>query len=1015
MATLQTAARRHRGIGAALAASVALALGAASEAVETPQVWHPLATFDSADGLPQNNVLALAFDADGRLLAGTRFGMARYDGVGWQAITIGADQPPSVGALAAGSDGHLWIGTGGSGLHRLIGRDTAATPVSGIPPQDTVFALQPLADGRVYVGTRQGLHRCRIESCEPVADTDGLVIRSLWLDPGPDPVLWVGTENGLRRIDDPEGPEPRLGPVRLGRADGIPNDIIIALRRWPLPNGPLWIGSGRGPARYDGERIRRWSTESGIPTTMVMAFATAREASGDEVLVAALRPGGLLAFAEDGRWRQIGTRDGLPDASVQSLVRDPARGTLWIGTQGGGLARTEPGRWVVFDERHGLPDRNAIALGFAATRDGGRRMWVGTTAGAAEWREGRFVELLPFSHRDRRVSAVLDLADGRRWVSTERGILLLRPDGAVAAELTVDNAGLPAVWNDSLVLRVLPDGEEEIWIGSGHGLARWRERDGLALVAGPEPEAARAQVRAIAIERTDHGDVVWVVQGDHLSAHGPDRIERRDECLGGETANDLAVGAGAVWLATDREIVRIEADRCEPIALPQPNLRISHLAVHDATLYAASQRGIWVVPLDRPQQAVLHTLADGLPALELTPGATLAVDPAGRVYAGTKNGVAMLEPVVPRPRDPPPRLDLAAFTGPDDEAIEPNAELPARAADASFRFRLLDLWQEHRIRYRTRLVGLEPQPGPWSTRTEIAFPRLPPGTYRFEVEAKDGAGGIHGPASVAFSVRAPWWQRPLAVGFAALALVAAGAAVGRWRARLLERRAAALEAEVAARTGELAEANRRLAEAAVTDPLTGLHNRRHYAEIESAEAERIRRRVLDGDRDLALLVAIVDVDHFKAINDRHGHAVGDAALVEIAARLRATVRGSDLAFRWGGEEFVVLARDLRRGEAQATLGRLLAGLSGPLTMATDEPVPLTVSIGASLFPPDPDCDRETDLEQAIRRADAALYRAKATGRDRAVLAMRSPADDADDWYQAIPRPPRSPSGPADAP
>lgn len=244
MTTVRRASRPSRnGAAASLAAAGTIlllhALAVTAPAGAMPRVWQPLVHFDSADGLPQNDVLALGFDADGRLLAGTRFGLARYDGVDWRAITVGPEHPPSVGALALARDASVWIGTGGAGLHRLVGPRTAASSHPGVPATATVFALAPLADGRVWVGTADGLHRCGPDRCEPLPALAGRVVRSLWLDEVPEPVLWVGTEAGLRRVEDPVGPEPRLSDFRLGRADGIPNDIVIALRRWPTADGPL--------------------------------------------------------------------------------------------------------------------------------------------------------------------------------------------------------------------------------------------------------------------------------------------------------------------------------------------------------------------------------------------------------------------------------------------------------------------------------------------------------------------------------------------------------------------------------------------------------------------------------------------------------------------------------------------------------------------------------------------------------------------------------------------------------
>jgi diguanylate cyclase (GGDEF)-like protein len=182
-------------------------------------------------------------------------------------------------------------------------------------------------------------------------------------------------------------------------------------------------------------------------------------------------------------------------------------------------------------------------------------------------------------------------------------------------------------------------------------------------------------------------------------------------------------------------------------------------------------------------------------------------------------------------------------------------------------------------------------------------------------------------------------------------------------------------------TAEMA-AEERLREAARTDSLTGLFNRRHFSEALEAELERSRREHLTPG------LLLLDVDHFKAVNDTYGHQVGDAVLAEIAARLRAAVRGYDCVARWGGEEFVVLAPAL---DSERVLWRICEGLRQsvgqlPITVGTRR-LDVTVSLGAVLV--DPISSHELIFDQA----DRALYAAKRLGRDRARLFSELTAHD----------------------
>ena len=164
-----------------------------------------------------------------------------------------------------------------------------------------------------------------------------------------------------------------------------------------------------------------------------------------------------------------------------------------------------------------------------------------------------------------------------------------------------------------------------------------------------------------------------------------------------------------------------------------------------------------------------------------------------------------------------------------------------------------------------------------------------------------------------------------------------------------------------------------LGEISSTDELTGLGNRRHLVqEVSALIAAR------GGSARIGVLM--VDIDHFKAVNDTHGHLAGDEVLSELAARLRATVSDNGLAVRWGGEEFVLLVtRPLTVDAAQLAEAVRLAICSAPFVVCDAKTLRITVSIGVAQGTLD-------SFSAAIQAADEALYRAKSSGRNRVVAA-----------------------------
>jgi diguanylate cyclase (GGDEF)-like protein len=157
------------------------------------------------------------------------------------------------------------------------------------------------------------------------------------------------------------------------------------------------------------------------------------------------------------------------------------------------------------------------------------------------------------------------------------------------------------------------------------------------------------------------------------------------------------------------------------------------------------------------------------------------------------------------------------------------------------------------------------------------------------------------------------------------------------------------------------------------DPLTGLPNRRHF---------QAAMKQLAADGKLSGTVFLIDIDHFKRINDSHGHTAGDSVLTEMARRLRETLREQDLIVRWGGEEFLVIVRTLSAEQVEALAHRMLNAMAAVAVSHEGEAIAVTGSIGFATFPIEPTL-LAVSWERAINLVDTAMYLAKAHGRNRA--------------------------------
>lgn len=226
---------------------------------------------------------------------------------------------------------------------------------------------------------------------------------------------------------------------------------------------------------------------------------------------------------------------------------------------------------------------------------------------------------------------------------------------------------------------------------------------------------------------------------------------------------------------------------------------------------------------------------------------------------------------------------------------------------------------------------------------------------------------------------------------AVLEILAAQASISMEIARLY----ASMEEKVAERTRQLNEANEQLQELVLIDPLTRLNNRRFFLDyivgIADRHAQKIKRFV-DGSEnrktaplDSVIGVFLVDIDHFKEVNDRWGHAAGDSVLVAISRALKSAIRADDFIVRWGGEEFLVILNNTNPDYLDTFARRALQAVSSlSIQLSPEKAITRTCSIGYAQFPFSGQAPDSLSLEQTIMLSDQAMYLAKRDGRNRAV-------------------------------
>jgi diguanylate cyclase (GGDEF)-like protein len=923
--------------------------------------------YTPSDGLPQAQVTAVRQDPAGYLWIGTRAGgVGRYDGHEWVTTDASSGLPGSrVNCLEVADDGDLFVGTSGGVARFRKGKWDTLPPAEG-HGQPWVTAMLRSGTGRLWIGSETGLsvwdaaHRkTEIVPAERPALAN-VEIDSLAGDGKGG--LWVGTALGLAHIPDEDKPVLRA-------LEGGPRGPVIALLArigWPLL---LAVGE-RGVFKYDGS-YRRLGDER-APGTKVTCLAA--EADPSSVWIGTDDRGAF--HYRNGAMESFGPSEGLINPHVYAIL-DDREGTVWLGTDGG-LAKRGSSAFITWDASDGFPQDQPV---YGMAESGDHNLWFSLWGGgllriSPKGARHRFTmrDGLP----DLRVNDVGADSAGGVWIATRRGLAHTAGDKVVAVKLP------PEVPENIRTLCPLPEGG--VLLGTfTAGMIRW-DGHSAQRVAGP----LGSSVGTITIGRDGTiwcGGDGWGVVG-LKSSRQPSVLTTAQGLPSNQVHSILEDSQGRLWVATDRGAWRRDPDGKAVVFDRRTGLPDSFIywvgEDHEGTIWLGTNHG--VVRLDAAGEIHTYTSRDGLGDDECNEQSFL-VDSSGKIYVGNL-GVSLYQGAqkTVRPVDPPVYISHVLVGG-REMPLSGQLSLPYSAGPISFDYVSPSFTDENAVRFRYRLAALS---SAWNATApgqfETTYGGLGPGKYVFEVFAVAGDGRLsRSPAVVAFTIQPVWWRsRPAGALAVVLVILAVLGFVNRREHRLQERQRQ-LESLIAERTEELRRSHDMLTAQAVTDELTRLPNRRHIVQ-NLEEAIAFARR-----QGIPLSIAMADLDRFKRVNDVLGHAEGDRVLRLAGLAMRQPLRTEDVLGRYGGEEFLAILPGSDGSGATAAAERMREAVAQITFEGSEVVFPegrrLTVSIGIAVLD-----ERVKDSSDLIRNADAALYRAKAAGRDRVVTYRRGDSE-----------------------
>ena len=940
-------------------------------------------------------IRALLAGRDGRLWIGTESdGLTVYDPASETvtSFTGGSNDNggvmPTIRALVEDSAGGIWVGSEGGGLDRFDPRSGSfshhrqSTQPGGLP-DDRVQALLIDRQGTLWVGTWAGLSRRQPGSdhFEPVfsgktarggASLAGRIVQALF--EASDGRIWVGTQQGDLAVVDPATATGQL----LEQAPGVANRGAVS--SLVEAGGQMWVGRSSGIELYDPRRgclvqrlqhdLRKPAGLAGNEVTLLM-----RDHAG-LIWVGGL---GLGLQRHDPTNRSIwlrgaDTQPGSPLSSpdVRSLLQLD-NGEIWAASHKGGVAvldrqlrvtgavspqAPEPARLAVHASGQSQPLVRVEEM--LQARDG--TIWLGVDSRIYQFsRERRQLRSLP--HRGGVTRRFLESTDGSLWVATQDGLYCLRPGTGEVVRIN-QQEGKPLRAEINAIVEA-PDAS--IWVGSAKGL--YRVAAGASELQPVDAPTGSGLANIIVIGPLfDRRQTLWLdtaVTGLHrMTRWDGERatFERISERHGIVTrpfgGNLLEDERGRIW--TQMYVYDPATDRLDELtAADGADLGTGWFQAHaktaDRRLLFGGSRGILVV---KPESFDASDYAPPLVVSELTIDGQR--QPAGHLQDG---------------------LDLAP---------------PQRGFTLTFA--ALDYSDPGRLRYAYRLHGFDTDWIATGADSRVAsYSNLDPGDYVLHVRATNRSG-LWSPHELAIRVRIQpaWWETGW-FRMSLLALLAAMVyALVQLRTRHLRARQIELERTVHERTADLEKLTQALQresaaleESSLTDPLTGLRNRRFVAlHIEADAALAVREYASHASYgaslrdDAGLIFFLIDIDHFKQVNDDYGHAGGDAVIVQMAARLRSVFRDTDYLVRWGGEEFLVVARATPRTHAAELAERARAAVADqPFALDDGRLLSKTCSIGFCCFPLSAQYPAAPAWAAAVNIADALLYAVKLAGRN----------------------------------
>ncbi|MCG7530271.1 diguanylate cyclase [Psychrobium sp. MM17-31] len=980
--------------------------------------WHDrvFKNYTVKDGLPHGAVSAIAKDSAGFIWLWTSEGLARFDGHNFERVASPLLTANSVNAIKLCVNGKLWLGTS-RGLiefdpatRNFVQHDLLPGKVTSI----TDLSIGTGADSSViWLTTNQAVFKYNTQSAALQSyelSPTGAPWRTFDLLQANDKTVWLATNQGLfykeeaahefSRFDlsDELASNNRIsallqdsfGDIWIGTpANGV---LIIDAEKNvsqpPIPNfnkewiyamteiapGVVWLGSyGHGII----EMVRGGAKKSGIDSSNRIESDRLNQHSilNNEIWDLYAENNGLVLVGSSlglslfdasqtsvlSFFGDTSRTNGISDTNVNSILEN-GNGQIWLGLRQKGIDILNPqqGRVNHLAINANNP-QNSLPAGAieSLAKTESDKVIIGSNWGVYTHSESE-LNRLEFSRRTANAySGIVEVIDDDIFAGGTDGLWKLdkhEKPSALAINLSRE-------FEDIRTTAITPLSKNEYVVGTWQGPV-WINSQGEKThdITAQNNLLATSFISAILLDKQQR---LWIsTEGNGIFVGEPGLHPNhftqmtKEQGLSSNVIRSMEFDEfGNIWSGGSLGIDAINSN----------TLAVQQLSSQDGVLFAPYYR-----------QSLLKTSH-------------------GELLFGGRGGMTLIKPELWQVSSGFPKLVVTSASSGDFTSYAPKVGTVAKqpiviepnSNELTVNFSSLDFLASN-IKYRYRLIGLNEQ---WHERAAdnrvAVFTTLPPGDYQLEIQNSNRLEQWNPDLHVMHVKVLPFWYQTIAAKIGGIILLALFVyCFVRYRTARLQKRQDYLESEVQKRTLSLQQLTDELATMSMTDPLTDLKNRRYLEQAMQVEAanvlekysdeQRTDKRVDGGD----VVFILIDVDHFKRVNDKYGHQSGDAVLIEITKRIRLIARDSDHLVRWGGEEFLLIVKESSSERAESIAERLRQKIKQTsIKIEGDIEINMTCSIGLCGYPFFARKPENLSWSECINLADKALYCAKNSGRD----------------------------------